>query len=49
MELPSYTKYLWNKKKLEIQLNFMIENKLKIYQTNYKIINENDKIIGKFN
>ena len=40
---------LWNKKKLEIQLNFMIENKLKISHTNYKIINENDKIIGKFN
>jgi len=40
---------LWNKKKLELQIKFMIKNKLKFSHTNYNIINENDKIIGKFN
>ena len=40
---------LWNKKKLEIQVNFMKKNNLKFSHTNYNIINEKDKIIGKFN
>lgn len=39
---------LWNKKKLEVQVNFMKKNNLKFSHTNYNIINEKDKIIGKF-
>ncbi len=40
---------LWDKKKLEIQVNFMKKNNLKFSHTNYNIIDEKDKIIGKFN
>ena len=40
---------LWDKKKLETQVNFMKKNNLKFSHTNYNIINEKDEIIGKFN
>ena len=36
---------IWNKNKLAYQLNYMHKNQLIITHTNYKIINENNKII----
>ncbi len=39
---------LWDKKKLETQVNFMKKNNLKFSHTNYNIINKKDQIIGKF-
>ena len=36
---------IWNKNKLAYQLNYMLKNQLIITHTNYKIINENNKII----
>ena len=39
---------LWHKKKLEVQLKYMIKNKLKFSHTNYYVINEYNKRIGKF-
>ena len=40
---------LWNKKKLEIQILYMIKNKLKFCHTNYYVINKYEKRIGQFN
>jgi teichuronic acid biosynthesis glycosyltransferase TuaG len=40
---------VWKKNKLDAQLKFMLKNNLEISHTNYFIINENSKIIGKFN
>ena len=40
---------VWKKNKLDTQLKFMLKNNLEISHTNYFIINENSKIIGKFN
>lgn len=40
---------LWHKDKLKTQINFMKKNKLNFSHTSYKIINEKDKILGKFN
>ena len=40
---------VWKKNKLDTQLKFMIKNNLDISHTNYFIINEKSKIIGKFN
>ncbi len=37
---------LWNKKKLDKQINFIKKNKCKICHTSYEIINENNKKIG---
>jgi teichuronic acid biosynthesis glycosyltransferase TuaG len=39
----------WKKKKLNTQINFMLKNKLMISHTNYFVINEKSKVIGKFN
>ncbi len=39
---------IWNKKKLEVQIKFMIKNNLKFTYTNYNVIDKNGKIIGKF-
>ena len=39
----------WKKNKLNTQLNFMIKNNLMISHTNYFVINEESKVIGKFN
>ena len=39
---------IWSKNKLLIQLEFMFKNNLMISHTNYFVINENSKIIGKF-
>ena len=39
----------WQKKKLNIQIDFMLKNKLMISHTNYFVINEKSKVIGKFN
>ena len=39
----------WEKNKLKIQINFMIKNNLMISHTNYFVINDKSKIIGKFN
>ncbi|WP_075522625.1 glycosyltransferase family 2 protein [Candidatus Pelagibacter communis] len=39
---------LWNKKKLEKQINFMKKNNLEFSHTSYSIINKNDKLIGEF-
>ena len=36
---------LWEKNKLKFQLNFMIKNKIDITHTNYKVINDENKII----
>ena len=38
---------IWNKKKIEKQIKFMKDNKFKVSHTSYKIIDENNKIIGK--
>ena len=38
----------WKKNKLHIQLNFMLKNNLVISHTNYFIINEKSKVVGKF-
>ena len=35
----------WEKNKLQFQLNFMIKNKIDITHTNYKVINDENKII----
>ena len=40
---------IWKKDKLNTQLKFMLKNNLEISYTNYFIINEESKIIGKFN
>jgi teichuronic acid biosynthesis glycosyltransferase TuaG len=40
---------VWKKNKLNTQLRFMLKNNLEISHTNYFIINEKSKIIGKFN
>ena len=40
---------VWKKNKLYSQLKFMFKNNLEISYTNYFIINEKSKIIGKFN
>ena len=40
---------IWKKNKLNTQLEFMTKNNLEISYTNYFIINEKSKIIGKFN
>ena len=37
---------LWEKNKLEIQYNYLIQNKLKICHTEYKIIDKDNKEIG---
>lgn len=37
---------VWTHNKLKLQYNFMMENKLRISHTNYKIINFENKIIG---
>ena len=37
---------IWHPKKLKTQLNYMVKNKIEISHTSYKIINENNKIIG---
>ena len=39
----------WKKNKLNIQLNFMLKNNLAISHTNYFVINEKSKVVGKFN
>jgi teichuronic acid biosynthesis glycosyltransferase TuaG len=39
----------WKKNKLNTQINFMIKNNLMISHTNYFVINEKSKVIGKFN
>ena len=39
---------LWHKKKLELQIQFMIRNRLKFCHTNYHVINELNKTIGRF-
>jgi len=36
---------VWEKNKLQFQLNFMIKNKIDITHTNYKVINDENKII----
>ncbi len=38
---------VWRKKKIEIQLKWMLKNKLDFSHTSYDIINENNKKIGK--
>tara|TARA_Y100000741_G_scaffold56537_1_gene39209 strand:+ start:3372 stop:4151 length:780 start_codon:yes stop_codon:yes gene_type:complete len=40
---------IWNKNKLKYQMNYMVKNRLMITHTNYRIINENNKIIRKMN
>ena len=40
---------IWKKDKLNTQLKFMLKNNLEISYTNYFVINEESKIIGKFN
>ena len=40
---------LWHKRKLEIQIKFMIKNKLKFCHTNYHVINKFNQRIGIFN
>ena len=37
---------IWEKNKLKIQLNFMKKNECYISHSNYKIIDEDDKILG---
>ena len=39
---------IWKSNKLEVQLNFMLKNKINFSHTNYYIINDCDKKIGKF-
>ncbi len=38
---------LWSRSKLKTQLNYMQKNNIKISHTSYKIIDKNNKIIGK--
>ncbi len=38
----------WKKNKLKVQLNFMMKNNLMISHSNYLVINDQSKIIGKF-
>ncbi len=40
---------VWSKKKTEVQLKFMESKNLNFSHTNYNLIDENDKIIGKMN
>ena len=40
---------LWHKDKLKTQINFMENRKLNFSHTSYKIINYQEKILGKFN
>ena len=39
---------IWKSNKLEVQLKFMIKNKINFSHTNYYIINDSNKKIGKF-
>ena len=39
---------VWNKKKLKIQLNFMEKLKLNFSHTSYKIIDQQEEILGQF-
>ena len=39
---------LWHKNKLKIQINFMEKRKLNFSHTSYKIIDKQEKILGKF-
>ena len=39
---------IWKKDKLKFQVNYMKKNNILFSHTSYKIINENEKIIGKF-
>ncbi len=39
---------LWKRNKLEVQLNFMLKNKINFSHTSYNIINDKSKKIGKF-
>ncbi len=38
---------IWKKSKLEVQINFMVNNKLKFSHTSYEIIDKNGKVLGK--
>tara|TARA_B100000886_G_scaffold72811_1_gene46706 strand:- start:382 stop:1128 length:747 start_codon:yes stop_codon:yes gene_type:complete len=38
---------IWNKNKLENQINFMKKKKIKFSHTTYEIIDKNDRILGK--
>ena len=38
---------IWKKNKLEVQIDFMKKNKFECSHTNYDIIDNNDKVIGK--
>ena len=38
---------LWNKKKLSIQINFMINNKINFSHTSYKIVDEKNNLLGR--
>jgi teichuronic acid biosynthesis glycosyltransferase TuaG len=40
---------LWHKDKLKIQIHFMEEKKINFSHTSYKVINNKEKILGKFN
>ena len=40
---------IWKKNKLNMQLKFMLKNNLEISYTNYFVINEKSKTVGKFN
>ena len=40
---------VWKRNKLNTQLKFMLKNNLEISYTNYFVINEKSKIIGRFN
>jgi len=40
---------IWKKNKLNIQLKFMLKYNLMISHTNYFVINEKSKVVGKFN
>jgi teichuronic acid biosynthesis glycosyltransferase TuaG len=40
---------IWKRNKLDTQLKFMLKSNLEISHTNYFIINEKSKIVGKFN
>ena len=39
---------IWKRNKLEVQLKFMLKNKINFSHTNYYIINDSNKKIGKF-
>tara|TARA_B100000795_G_C22674160_1_gene389146 strand:- start:10 stop:786 length:777 start_codon:yes stop_codon:yes gene_type:complete len=40
---------LWHKDKLKAQINFMEQKKINFSHTSYKVINDKEKILGKFN